>query len=1188
MNAASRGAPAGGPAQVQAARRSSRGLLFAIAFTALCVATWVAIHQQPVGVPPDQLGPADFAWWLQPVERDAGRRLARVDVDFNAVFTRAGTGLVWAVGGGGLILHSKDAGRTWKRQRLASLAENEPSAKAPPRTSESGFSPDAAFQSKCSGCHSIGRGTDLGPDLKGVTERRERSWLHSFIRSSQNVIRSGDPEARSLFRQYKQVMPDHSFTDAEIDSLLAFIQAGGPRTSPTLNEVAASNLFSIYFADDRNGWVSGERGALFSTADGGDHWLRATPPTELSASAPTFRSIYFADRDSGWLVCEGCGIFHTPDGGLHWRKLAVGPKSEAFTSIAGGPRAGVAIAVGKGVAIIIDPKGSRGIQEWEQVKAAPESALAAVACSGERAWAVGEGGVIVELDVRGQARELAGPRESLSGVQLLDQESGWIVGDHGLVLRTHAGVARLVASRIAEGAELRSVAFSSGRTGYVAGARGNLLTTRDGGATWRQIVTGLQGRPRGPTSNSGWHRLWPAPWYWASLLPLLALLASVLRRPLPQVAPEASVADLLSSDRPLENGSHDAFGMARVALGLSRFLRNANTEPPLTIAVTGEWGSGKSSLMNLLRGDLERRGFRPVWFNAWHHQKEEHLLAALLENVRAQAIPPAWHWEALAFRARLLRIRWQRRRPLVAFLLLLFSFLGGYLLHNPLQLEDVRAAAAAFFSAKDQETGPSTPPAQSPVGAPGGSAQQPASRATSNFRILVFLVTGVGLLRGAWRGAKAFGVNPASLLAHAAGRSRVRDLEAQTGFRHRFAAEFRDVTRALRPRTMVILIDDLDRCRPEAVLEVLEAVNFLVSSGDCFVVLGMAHDRVVRCVGLGFKDVADEFLPLEPGTEAALEAAGDARRRREEFARQYLEKLINLEVPVPVPTGDQSRRVMLAGTVPELGPARPRPFVLAALGRMAPITAGALLMLVAFWLGARRVPADLATALAPKGNPVSSSPALQPESPPRGLLGDAVPPRTAAHLFEGEAARGPSDSSVVLLLVALAVLGGWRLAIRPELVVPDSREFAAALAAWHPLIFERRNTPRAVKRFLNRVRYLAMLQSRWRVEPSSLERWSRHARQALSWLVDERAADPPVPPEEEGPRLPERILVGLAAIEFSYPQRLREDLLDPLRFLRERGGEGWLGEILRENPRSLEELTASLGDYRSLVESGLR
>ena len=108
--------------------------------------------------------------------------------------------------------------------------------------------------------------------------------------------------------------------------------------------------------------------------------------------------------------------------------------------------------------------------------------------------------------------------------------------------------------------------------------------------------------------------------------------------------------------------------------GLSRFLRNENTEPPLTIAVTGEWGTGKSSLMTLLRDDLLRRGLRPVWFNAWHHQQEEHLLASLLATVRTEAIPtlaqPVTWWH---FYSRLLWRRGHRYAPMVIVLLFLFA-----------------------------------------------------------------------------------------------------------------------------------------------------------------------------------------------------------------------------------------------------------------------------------------------------------------------------------------------------------------------------------------------------------------------------------------------------------------------------------------------------------------------------------
>lgn len=178
-------------------------------------------------------------------------------------------------------------------------------------------------------------------------------------------------------------------------------------------------------------------------------------------------------------------------------------------------------------------------------------------------------------------------------------------------------------------------------------------------------------------------------------------------------------------------------------------------------------------------------------------------------------------------------------------------------------------------------------------------------------KTLTYLGTLAGFAVAIWKGAKGFGVDPASLLARTAARSRVSDLKALTGFRERFAAEFRDVTTALKPRTMLILIDDLDRCKPERVLEVLEAINFLVSPGDCFVVLGMARERVVRCVGLGFKDVAEALLDPSPEEAAAGTKRRDkAREKQREFAQQYLEKLINIEIPVPTPTSEQSRQLL--------------------------------------------------------------------------------------------------------------------------------------------------------------------------------------------------------------------------------------------------------------------------------------
>ena len=89
--------------------------------------------------------------------------------------------------------------------------------------------PATIFNTKCSSCHTFGKGIRVGPDLKGVTGRHPRPWLIAWIRSSESQIRRGDPAALALFRQFRQQrMPDHDLSDAEIGALLDYLAAGGP------------------------------------------------------------------------------------------------------------------------------------------------------------------------------------------------------------------------------------------------------------------------------------------------------------------------------------------------------------------------------------------------------------------------------------------------------------------------------------------------------------------------------------------------------------------------------------------------------------------------------------------------------------------------------------------------------------------------------------------------------------------------------------------------------------------------------------------------------------------------------------------------------------------------------------------------------------------------------------------------
>jgi mono/diheme cytochrome c family protein len=87
----------------------------------------------------------------------------------------------------------------------------------------------ALFARKCSSCHTFGKGDSVGPDLKGVTQRRTEAWLASWIRSSETMIRAGDAVGVALYNKYKQQrMPDHDLSDAQVHGLLEYLASGGP------------------------------------------------------------------------------------------------------------------------------------------------------------------------------------------------------------------------------------------------------------------------------------------------------------------------------------------------------------------------------------------------------------------------------------------------------------------------------------------------------------------------------------------------------------------------------------------------------------------------------------------------------------------------------------------------------------------------------------------------------------------------------------------------------------------------------------------------------------------------------------------------------------------------------------------------------------------------------------------------
>ena len=84
------------------------------------------------------------------------------------------------------------------------------------------------FRTRCATCHTITgvqTADALGPDLLGVTERRELGWLVNWIRTPDKMLRKKDPIAMSLAAQFNYVpMPNMRLNEQEVMDIIVYIE----------------------------------------------------------------------------------------------------------------------------------------------------------------------------------------------------------------------------------------------------------------------------------------------------------------------------------------------------------------------------------------------------------------------------------------------------------------------------------------------------------------------------------------------------------------------------------------------------------------------------------------------------------------------------------------------------------------------------------------------------------------------------------------------------------------------------------------------------------------------------------------------------------------------------------------------------------------------------------------------------
>lgn len=96
------------------------------------------------------------------------------------------------------------------------------------------------FDQKCTGCHSIGGGKLVGPDLIDVTKRRDPQWIKSFITDPAKMIAS-DPTAQQLVKENNNMtMPTLGLTPDQVDQLVEYLSNPGAAPAAPAAPAAAA------------------------------------------------------------------------------------------------------------------------------------------------------------------------------------------------------------------------------------------------------------------------------------------------------------------------------------------------------------------------------------------------------------------------------------------------------------------------------------------------------------------------------------------------------------------------------------------------------------------------------------------------------------------------------------------------------------------------------------------------------------------------------------------------------------------------------------------------------------------------------------------------------------------------------------------------------------------------------------
>jgi photosystem II stability/assembly factor-like uncharacterized protein len=237
------------------------------------------------------------------------------------------------------------------------------------------------------------RGSEKGYVLAGdhvfSTTDGGSNWREEKILRAEDFKRA-KPELYSIRFADKRngwIVGSVSEGDRVVESLVLHSSDGGALWR-RVRVPTAEELIHLDFVNDENGWIVGAGGTILSTNDGGATWRK-----QISATRATIYHVDFKNSDNGWAVGEKGLILRTVDGGSSWEKIASNATKTLLSVEFVNDKNGW--IVGRGGTVLLSNDGGR---TWVKQEGKTGENLFALFMAKKQGWAVGGKGTIVRYN----------------------------------------------------------------------------------------------------------------------------------------------------------------------------------------------------------------------------------------------------------------------------------------------------------------------------------------------------------------------------------------------------------------------------------------------------------------------------------------------------------------------------------------------------------------------------------------------------------------------------------------------------------------------------------------------------------------------------------------------------------------------------------------------------------------------